>query len=196
MQLLPGLRVEDERGHIGVIYQVGEGDHPRLVVQRLDGTYQEVMPGTYQIHNGTIYVTQSAGGATVRELAAEEEISVPVVEERLDIQKRVNETGGVRIHKHVSERVQDVEVPLVQDRVTVDRVAINRVIEQVPEIREEGDLTIIPVVEEQLVVVKQLVLREEIHIRRERTRSVHSEQVTLRKEDITIERLDAPDLID
>lgn len=35
-----------------------------------------------------------------------------------------------------------------------------------PEIRTEGDVTIVPVLEEVLVVEKRLVLKEELHIRR------------------------------
>jgi stress response protein YsnF len=47
---------------------------------------------------------------------------------------------------------------------------------------------VIPVVEEILVVERRLVLKEEIHVRRVRTTTRHRETVTLREEEIVIER--------
>jgi stress response protein YsnF len=43
---------------------------------------------------------------------------------------------------------------------------MGRMVETAPEIRTESDVTILPVVEEVLVVEKRLVLKEELHIRR------------------------------
>ena len=54
--------------------------------------------------------------------------------------------------------------------------------------REEGDTTIIPVIEEVLVVEKRLFLKEEIRIRRTQTTQLHEETVTLRREEVVIER--------
>ena len=50
--------------------------------------------------------------------------------------------------------------------VEIERVQIDREVSSAPDIRTEGDLTIVPVLEEILVVEKRLVLREEIRIRR------------------------------
>jgi stress response protein YsnF len=47
---------------------------------------------------------------------------------------------------------------------------------------------VIPVVEEVLVVERRLVLKEEIHLRRVRTTTRHRETVTLRDEQVVIER--------
>lgn len=51
----------------------------------------------------------------------------------------------------------------------VERVPIGRVVDVAPQIRTEGDVTIIPVLQERMVVGKQLFLVEEVHITR-RTR--------------------------
>jgi stress response protein YsnF len=56
--------------------------------------------------------------------------------------------------------------------------------------RIEGDTTIIPVVEEILVVEKRLVLVEEIRIRQVATTDEVSIPVTLRKQTATVERID------
>jgi stress response protein YsnF len=58
----------------------------------------------------------------------------------------------------------------------------------VPLVREEGEVTIIPIVEEVLVIEKRLILKEEVHIRRVRVPDVHREVVTLRTQDVVVER--------
>ena len=51
-----------------------------------------------------------------------------------------------------------------------------------------GDLTIVPVVEEVLVVEKRLVLKEELHIRRTSQTELVEVPVTLRKQRAVVER--------
>jgi stress response protein YsnF len=69
------------------------------------------------------------------------------------------------------------------------------VVETAPAIRTEGDVTILPIVEEVLVVEKRLVLKEELHIRRRVGSEAIEVPVTLRKQRAIVERLapDAPD---
>lgn len=45
-----------------------------------------------------------------------------------------------------------------------------------------------PVVEEELVVVRRLVLKEEVHIRRVQTTVSHAETVTLRQQHVSVTR--------
>jgi hypothetical protein len=63
----------------------------------------------------------------------------------------------------------DIDEPLFTDDVSVERVPVNRIVDAVPETRQEGDVTIIPVIEEVITVEKRLLLREEVRIRRSRT---------------------------
>lgn len=63
----------------------------------------------------------------------------------------------------------DIDEPLFTDEVSVERVPVNRIVDAVPETRQEGDVTIIPVIEEVITVEKRLLLREEVRIRRSRT---------------------------
>jgi len=72
--------------------------------------------------------------------------------------------------------------------VEVEHVPVDRPIETMPSIRQEGDVTIIPVVEEVLKVERCLVLKEEVHIRRIKTTERHQEQVTLRKQEVLVAR--------
>jgi hypothetical protein len=74
--------------------------------------------------------------------------------------------------------------------VVVERVAIGRVVDAVPPVRHEGDVTILSVVEEVVVVERRLVLKEEVHLRRVQTTERYVETVTLREQDITVTRTD------
>lgn len=121
--------------------------------------------------------------------ALSEQIVVPIVEEQVTVGKRVVESGRVRIHTTVQEREEVIDQALLREEVTVHRVPVNQVIDAPPSVRQEGDTLIVPLVEEVLVWEKRLVLKEELHVRRQ-TVTVHEPQtVTLRKEDAHIERV-------
>jgi stress response protein YsnF len=74
------------------------------------------------------------------------------------------------------------------EQVEIERVAINRVIDEPVSIRHEGDTTIIPLLEEVLVIEKRLVLREEVHIKKLQTTVHDPQEVLLRAERVEIIR--------
>jgi stress response protein YsnF len=80
-----------------------------------------------------------------------------------------------------------VQQELDTAHVSVTRIPINRIVDQAPASRTEGDLTIVPVLEEVLVVETKLLLREEVHIRRTLTKDTVQQSVTLRKQRAVIE---------
>jgi len=114
---------------------------------------------------------------------------IPVIQEQAKVFKRVVETGTVRISKKVREYDEIVDVPHFQEEVVVERVPLNKVIEIAPSVRTEGDLTIIPVVEERYVMEKKLILVEELHVRKERKESHHPQTVKVLKEEVEVERI-------
>ena len=118
----------------------------------------------------------------------EETTVIPVIQEEVVVDKRVVETGKVRISKQVKEFEETVDVPLLREEVAVERIPINQVIDAVPKIRQEGDTMIIPVVEEQVYFQKRLVLVEELHVRKQVFESHKPQRVTLRKEQVDIKR--------
>ena len=103
---------------------------------------------------------------------------VPVLVEELEVQKRVVETGTVRITKQVHEREALVDEPLWREEVEVTHVPIQRVVDAPLPVREEHGTLIVPILEEVLVVEKRLMLKEEIHIRRHRVETRQPQQVT------------------
>jgi len=116
---------------------------------------------------------------------------VPVIEEEVKVGKRVVESGRVQITKHIEQREQIVDEPLLRDEVEIKRVPINRPIDRVIEPRQVGDELIIPVMEEVLVVRKQLILKEELHVRRTQKQTRRPQRVTLRAERAEIKRLNS-----
>jgi uncharacterized protein (TIGR02271 family) len=127
----------------------------------------------------------------VAELAAAREAQVtviPVVAEQAEVRKRAVETGRVRVAKVVREREEVIDEPLLRDEVEIERVAINRPLDGPVAVRREGDTIVIPLVEEVLVVEKRLVLREELRVSRRRVEEHRPSRVTLRREEVHIER--------
>ena len=118
---------------------------------------------------------------------------IPVVEEELQVDRRVVETGRVRVAKRIHEDTVDVELPSEHEDVEVRRVAVNRPVDAPVATRQDGDTLIVPVHEEVTVLTRQLVLAEEIHITRRRRTTQATQRVTLRREQVSVEREPAPD---
>ena len=91
---------------------------------------------------------------------------MPVVEEELHVSKRQAETDRVRVRTRVDERQVMVEEQLETGRLDIRHVPIDREVEAAPPSRWDGDVLIVPLVEERLVVEKRLFVTEELHIRR------------------------------
>jgi uncharacterized protein (TIGR02271 family) len=125
----------------------------------------------------------------VRDPGGPRETLIPLHAEELSVSKEQVETGRVRVETVTREREQLVDELLAREHVEVERVAVGTPIDAVPAMRQDGDTTIIPVVEEVLVVERRLVLKEEIHIRRLRTTERHQESVTLRRQEAVVTRL-------
>ena len=119
-----------------------------------------------------------------------DEVVIPVAEERINVQKRQVEGDTVRVSKQVHEREEVVDEPLRGEEVTVERVKLNRIVEEAEGVRTEGDTTIIPLYEEVLVIEKRLVLTEELRVTKRQTERREPQTVTLRREEATVERLE------
>jgi stress response protein YsnF len=92
------------------------------------------------------------------------ETVLPVAEESLHLGKHPVETGRVRVALSTETVEEVLRETLRTQRAEVERRPMGQTVTEVPRIRREGDVVIIPVVEEVLVVEKRLVLREEIRL--------------------------------
>jgi uncharacterized protein (TIGR02271 family) len=121
-----------------------------------------------------------------------ESTSIPVVEERLRINRQAVETGSVILNKTVHEKNLIVESIVAHDRVTVERVQINRELRSAPPaVRYEGNKMIIPILKEEIVVQKKLILVEEFHITKDKVEEQIQKPVVVRKEGIAIDQKNA-----
>ena len=118
----------------------------------------------------------------------DEELILPLAQEHVSISVRDAVTGRVSVHLRTETVVETAEVELASTELEVKRVAINREVEAVPDTRVEDGVTIIPVVEERLVVQRRLVLKEEIHLIQRQRREAVSVPVTLRRQRAEIVR--------
>ncbi len=114
---------------------------------------------------------------------------VPLYSEELSVDLRRNVTGRVRVHVHTVERDALVDEVVGNERVEIERVTIGRVVDVAPPVREEGDTTVIPVMEEVIVTERRLILKEEIRLRRVRTTTSHRETYSVRQQRADIERI-------
>ncbi len=100
--------------------------------------------------------------------------TLPLAEEVLTVDKRVEDGRQIRVHTRVEHRQELLRETLQENVVDVQRVPIGEFVTEAPQIREEGDLVIVPVIEERIVVERRLFLVEEVRIRRS-TREVQTE---------------------
>ena len=140
--------------------------------------------------------TEPHPSGTQKEQAAEvavgEEAVLSLIAEIARIDKRAVETGRVRVSTRTETVDEVLRETLRSDTVGVTRVATNRTLaegEVPPVVREEDGVTIIPVLEEILVVEKRLVLREEVHVRQTTAGEDVEMPVTLRRQRAVIERV-------
>ncbi|MDQ3394180.1 MAG: YsnF/AvaK domain-containing protein [Bacteroidota bacterium] len=128
------------------------------------------------------------GSGTPKDVKNSEEMTIPVIEESLHVDKNWVESGKVNISKTITEHQETIDVPLSHEEVNIERVQVNQYIDTLPPpVRYEGETMIIPVLRE--VVVKRVMLVEELRVTRKEVQTHEKQQVTLKKEEINIDRV-------
>jgi uncharacterized protein (TIGR02271 family) len=113
---------------------------------------------------------------------------IPVIQEQATIAKRIVETGKVKISKRIREYEEMVDVPHFQEEVVIEHVPVNQFVDEPPKVRTEGNVTIIPVLEERYVVEKKLFLAEELHVSKNRKESHYPQKIKVLKEEVEVKR--------
>ncbi len=126
----------------------------------------------------------------MREAEVEDDgpVAIPLLAEEISVAKRRIVTGRVEIAIICREREELVDELLTREQVEIERTPVGTTVERAPEIREEGDTLVIPVVEEVLVVERRLFLKEEVRVRRVRGAERHQERVKVRRQDVVVTR--------
>ncbi len=189
LQGAPVIREDGVKGEVVAVTSSAAGAEI-AVIEFADGARLAVAPQMLEAQADGVYrLLLAAAQLTPDRITAEDEIVIPVIVEEIAVSRQQTARGAVRVHKRVETHTATVEAPLTTEEVTVERVPINALVEgAAPQMREEDGVTIIPVLEEVLVVEKRLLLREEVRLTRRATTADAPQTVTLRRETVEIER--------
>ena len=147
--------------------------------------------------NGAAVVNQANDGERSLLLAVDseqqskgsiEDPKLTLLEEELTVGKEAVETGRLRVSKQTHTREASIDENLLSEHADIERVPVGRQVFEMPLIRQEGDTTIVPIVEEVLHTERRLFLKEEIKITRRRTTEQFHDRVTLRYQEAVITR--------
>ena len=116
---------------------------------------------------------------------------IPIVEEQAVILKRKTLTDGVRVRTVVREDEVVIDEPIAIETIEVERVPLDRWVEGPVPVRQEGETTIVTLLEEVVVVEKRLRATEEVRITKRRDVETSSHSVTLHREEAVIEHVSA-----
>ena len=129
-------------------------------------------------------VTETQRTASTR-VEGDDVLRVPVHEEELSAVTREREVGAVQVSKEVVAEERVLEVPVVEERVRVQRVAVDREVGADETAFEEGTIAV-PIRGEEVELQKRTRIAEEVEITKEAVQ--HTEQVsgTVRREEVRV----------
>ena len=115
----------------------------------------------------------------------EGELRVQRTEEELAAGTREREAGEVRARKTVRTDREQIEVPTRHEEVSVERVPLSGEAATEAEIGE--DEVVVPVTEEEVVVSKRAVAKEEVRIKKDVVEDTEVVEEDVRREEIDVE---------
>jgi uncharacterized protein (TIGR02271 family) len=132
----------------------------------------------------------SAGAAKTQNLQGEK--AIPVVEEELKVGKREVERGGIRVYSRMEEKPVEEQVTLREERVNVERRAVDRpaTAGDFNQAFKEGTIEVTERVE-QPVVEKQARVVEEVVVGKDATERTETVRDTVKKTDVQVEQVGA-----
>ena len=114
-----------------------------------------------------------------------EDIRLPVVEEELTATKRGVERGAVRVETHVIEREETLSVPVSEERVHIERVAVDREA-TAADLGLEGKTIDVPLYGEEVEMGKRARVVEEVAISKDVVQETRQVSGTVRREDVEV----------
>ncbi len=133
---------------------------------------------------------QSSGVTNTAATTDTENMTIPVIEEELQVGKREVESGGVRVRSRVIEKPVEETLRLRQEHVVVNRHAVNRAVTDSDlSSFQEGNFDITERAEE-AVVSKQARVVEEIEIGKQVSEREEVVSDTVRRTDVEVEQID------
>jgi uncharacterized protein (TIGR02271 family) len=141
----------------------------------------------YEERGGRIPEEDSAGPLAGERGGLDEDLRVQRSEEELGAGTRKREAGSVNVRKSVYTEREQVRVPKRREEVDVERIPVEGGAREVSEAEIGEDEVVVQVFEEEVVVSKRVVLKEEIRLRKRVVEDEEVVEVDLRKEEVEIE---------
>lgn len=164
------------------VLHVGGREIPSNAINRVEGNR------VYLSEAADRYTT-AGGRAGMMAQETEGTMRVPVVEERLDVEKRAGQRGEVEVQKRTVEEQVSVPVELRREEVHVERREVaDRPIEagEANRIFEEGTIRV-PVRGEEAIVTKEAVVTGEVVITKEQTVERQEVSDTVRRQEVEVD---------
>ncbi len=129
-------------------------------------------------------------------LEAGQATRLPLLEEVPGLVRHRRVTGRVRVSVATEAEPRQVTWQRLVRRAEVERVPIGQEVDAPPPTRQEGDVLIIPVVEERVTVTRRLVVTEELRIRLREQSEDETTTLELLRQTVRVDRMPAPDTDD
>jgi uncharacterized protein (TIGR02271 family) len=139
---------------------------------------------------GTGYGAPDIGagyGMGTAQVASDEEIRIPVMEEELTATVREQEAGAVRVEKDVITEERTLEVPVTEERVRVERRVVDRPVAAGDVDAFQETVIDVPLTTETVEVQKQARVAEEVVLSKEAVQRTERVTDTVRKEEVFID---------
>src|ERR687898_218582 len=115
----------------------------------------------------------------------EDELRVQRTEEELRVGTREREAGALKVRKRVRTDREQISVPTRHEEVSVERVPVEG--REASEAEIGADEVVMPVTEEEIVVEKRPVVKEELRIRKDVVEDEEIVEEDVRKEEVHID---------
>ena len=158
------------------------------------GTYSgysgEVGPGMYEgdtetgEFRGHAEDDEGVNQSTGSDLEDRDELRVQRTEEELVAGTREREAGQLKVRKRVRTDHEQIAVPTRHEEVSVERVPVSG---EATEAEIGDDEVVVPVTEEEVVVSKRPVVKEEVRIRKDVVEDTETVEEDVRREEIDVE---------
>ena len=125
----------------------------------------------------------------LRQYAGEGEVALPVIEEQLNVGKRVVQRGGVRVHTTITERPVEEQVTLREENVTVNRRPVDRAVSDADMKNfKDGSFNVTTKAEE-AVVGKQARVVEEVVVGKNVTEHTETVRDSVKRTDVKVDEI-------
>jgi uncharacterized protein (TIGR02271 family) len=174
-----------QRGSSVVTVHVDNSDESQRAARILDDA------GAVDVDGGTTGGAQATGYAqqSTQQTTGDAQQKAQVIEENLQVGKRVEQTGGVRLRSRIVEKPVEASVRLREEHVTVQRNPVNRPATDADfQAFKEGEIEVTESAE-RAVVAKEAHVVEEVSLGKEVTEREQVVHDTVRSTEVDVEQI-------